>query len=531
MSNQKRKPMSFIKWIINVNLFSIILAGVLMSIMCGIFISKRTNTDYQDIARTSCIHVAELLNSLTEDDFKYDAEKQTLTKGNFPITEDVFNNIKKAEEGINHTIFWGNERVISNIKDDTGKSVVGTTLTDSSIIDIVKKDGYYTASNIDIYGNKFSVCYYPLYNGNEMVAMVFAGVNQGEVNFLVIRDVITAVVIAFIIAIVISLLIIYMITSKTKVFGINLSNASSLAESKQETVNNLGISTNDNMQQINLAIEQVAQAVTQQASHTEEIMGNMEEFGSSIDIIMNQVENTSDLAKESINLIDELKTQLNELEEVSAENNNDIISISKQIQEDSNAVSNISQIIDVINDIAFQITILSFNASVEAARAGEAGKGFAVVAGSIKELSDKTKESLEQITGIVESVNEKMISTSNSSNELIEKNNKVIETLADTRARINVVVDSFDSIIESVDKISAESDTIIASKNQVVETVSSLAAASEENAAMSEEIKATSDEVITSTQTLLNEIDRLSDIVDTIDTVKNLFSEKLVSST
>ena len=80
-----------------------------------------------------------------------------------------------------------------------------------------------------------------------------------------------------------------------------------------------------------------------------------------------------------------------------------------------NAVKNISEKIDIINDIAFQTNILALNAAVEAARAGEHGKGFAVVASEIQKLAEKSKHSAADI---IECASASFNATANSS-ELI----------------------------------------------------------------------------------------------------------------
>lgn len=521
-----KKSMSMVKWMIVANLVSILVVGFVLSLTSALTISNRVGKDYQQIAKTASMHVAKLLDETAEGDYRYDDASGQLYKGDFLIDDCAFKAVNSEDSDIQHTIFWGTTRVISDIKDDQGNSVVGSELADLSIWEAVKSEGMFVDKNITLYGHKYTVCYYPLKNGNQVVGMVFTGAKQDASNEAIILSSIFVIVLTLILAAVICVVVINLINKRAKKFGENLTEASDIAEEKKSSVTQLGKTTGENMEQINVAIEQITEAVTAQASHTEEIMGSMEEFGGNIDAIIDNVENTSSIVRNSMEIVDVLKRKLNDLEIVMNKNSETIQTVSKQIEEDSESVNSIGKIIDIINDIAFQITILSFNASVEAARAGEAGKGFAVVADSIKDLSDKTKGALDEIGTIITDVNGKMIETASSSSELVEENQQVITALAETKERMNEVTIAFDNISSNIVEISDQSTAVVASKNEVMSTVSSIAAASEENAAMTEEVKATSDEVINSTQYLLDEIERLQEITNIIDSVKLLFSDK-----
>lgn len=523
MSNSKKK--SFVQWILSINLLSIVIVGIAMAVVIAIFITYRTNTDYKEIATASCVDFANMLDSLSDEDFAYDEDNGILTKGDAVITDAPFKKSQKFNENIHHTIFWGDTRVITDVKDNSGKLVVGTKLTDNTIIEAVKRNGIYTANNITIYGSKYTVCYYPLKNGNNIVGYMFTGVKQDDANGHIVLNIVLAVVITIILAFVIISFVVKAVTAKAAAFEDKFKQVVDTVSSKSGTVTALSHQTNENMEQINVAIGQMSLAITQQAANTQEIIETMDDFGRNLDGISSHVDKTSNITKDSIKLMDELENELTSLENASKESSREIVAITERIEEDNEVVGKIGQIVGLINDIAFQIKLLSFNASVEAARAGDAGKGFAVVADSIKSLSDKTQESINDIAVTIKEVNNKLLATVDASNELMEKNDEMISVLAATKERMGAVTGSFTKITENVDMIQNESVSIVAAKDQVLQTLSSFAATSEENAAMSEEIAATSATVINDNSRLVGEVDSLYVISDIIDEVKKDFAE------
>ncbi|MGB9859636.1 MAG: methyl-accepting chemotaxis protein [Moorellaceae bacterium] len=86
----------------------------------------------------------------------------------------------------------------------------------------------------------------------------------------------------------------------------------------------------------------------------------------------------------------------------------DSVSVSEEMGEFREAVSQVDHIIASIGQISQRTRLLSLNAAIEAARAGEHGRGFAVVAGEVKQLSDRTQQAVEQTGAILNSIREKM---------------------------------------------------------------------------------------------------------------------------
>ena len=96
-----------------------------------------------------------------------------------------------------------------------------------------------------------------------------------------------------------------------------------------------------------------------------------------------------------------VQKRLQELEGLIINGNQEMEQLRDVVSQVENMSSDIKDIIATIESIAFQINILSLNASVEAARVGESGKGFAVVAGEIGSLASKTSDASKQIAELI----------------------------------------------------------------------------------------------------------------------------------
>ena len=171
MKTEKTNNNSFIRWMVMVNMISIIIVGFYLAANTGVFLAIRTNADYRGTAIATSVNVAHVLESMSDDDFEYFPESGILKKGDIIITDEAFKKSLEYDENIHHTIFWGNTRIITDVKNNNGRTVVGTTLDDQKIINAINRDGIYTANNVPIYGSKYTVCYYPLKMVRKLLVM------------------------------------------------------------------------------------------------------------------------------------------------------------------------------------------------------------------------------------------------------------------------------------------------------------------------------------------------------------------------
>lgn len=214
-----------------------------------------------------------------------------------------------------------------------------------------------------------------------------------------------------------------------------------------------------------------AQALSQgSAQQTDAILGltsQIEDISERVNSTAAAARNTSDIVKETGMRITECSREMDNM-----------LSSMRDINESS---TEISKIIKVIDDIAFQTNILALNAAVEAARAGAAGKGFAVVADEVRNLAAKSAEAASRTTSLIER-----------SVENVERGSRIAQ---DTARVLQAVVESASKIDTEVSKISRESDMQAEEINKVTHGVEQISAVVQSNTATAEESAAASEQL------------------------------------
>ncbi len=239
----------------------------------------------------------------------------------------------------------------------------------------------------------------------------------------------------------------------------------------------------------------LANTSTAMAQDVSDISSNVAELGS---IMERSVASAAALSDASAQIGDVTKEGNKVVEELADINDKSLAafqSIFDAISAVEKSAAEISSASEMISSIANQTNLLSLNASIEAARAGDAGKGFAVVADEIRQLSDQSKESVDQINEILGRLQESTngaIEKSNVVKNMVDKQNEAVSQTRESFSSIVASVETVENAIEDIEKINVE----LNDKSRVIEeSVSSLSAISEENAATSEELSATAQTV------------------------------------
>lgn len=221
---------------------------------------------------------------------------------------------------------------------------------------------------------------------------------------------------------------------------------------------------------------QLSQGSADLASATVEQASAVDALSSLVDMIAEKTRNNANAASRARDLSSFAK-------ESAEEGNRSMGGLLESMGEIDSASANITKIMGVIDDIAFQTNILALNAAVEAARAGKYGKGFAVVADEVRNLARRCSEAAKESALYIEESIRKVKNGSDIANETAETLGKIMENSSEIAGLVERIAATSREQTEGI-------DTIQKNVQQVARVVQVNSASSQESAATSEELSA-----------------------------------------
>ena len=218
---------------------------------------------------------------------------------------------------------------------------------------------------------------------------------------------------------------------------------------------------------------------------TEQQAASLEETAATLDQITVTVQKSSEGAENARKLVNTARDD--------AETNGGIVNKALEAMGDIEKSSGeISQIISVIDEIAFQTNLLALNAGVEAARAGEAGQGFAVVASEVRALAQRSATAAKEIKALIAK-----------SSDQVATGSQLVNATGETLHRIAGRVVEISAVVEEIASGAGEQSVAL---RQLNATVGQMDKVTQQNAAMAEQTTAAS-------HSLSQEIQNLSQLI------------------
>jgi methyl-accepting chemotaxis protein len=249
----------------------------------------------------------------------------------------------------------------------------------------------------------------------------------------------------------------------------------------QETMTTVAANTSG----ISTGADEIAQASDDLSKRTEQQAASLEETAAALDQITATVKKTASGAKQASDVVTATKTEAEHSGVVVGE----AVQAMGQIEKSS---QQISQIIGVIDEIAFQTNLLALNAGIEAARAGDAGRGFAVVAQEVRALAQRSADAAKEIKALISASSQQV----SQGVDLVGQTGKALQSIVVKVAEIDVLVS----------EISASAQEQATGLNEVNTAVNQMDQVVQQNAAMVEEATA-------ACHSLKNETDDLTRLI------------------
>ena len=237
----------------------------------------------------------------------------------------------------------------------------------------------------------------------------------------------------------------------------------------QESLTRTVATVRRGVDEINVGSREISAGNTDLSSRTEQQAASLEETAASMEQLASTVKQNADNARQANQLAASAS-------DVAERGGSAVAEVVNTMQGISASSRKISEIVSVIDGIAFQTNILALNAAVEAARAGEQGKGFAVVAGEVRSLAQRSAQAAKEIKGLIED----SVTKVGAGSQQVER----------AGATMQEIVASVKRVTDIMGEISAASEEQSSGIDQVNRAVSQMDEVTQQNAALVEEAAA-----------------------------------------
>lgn len=280
------------------------------------------------------------------------------------------------------------------------------------------------------------------------------------------------------------------------------SNISNVSE-KMEILENTTQKTMVSMEEVAQGTNDTSESIQLQLEKTGEIQNSISAVENASRAIASNIEETQNELISSQGNIDQLIKHVNISNEANA-------NVSRELETLNTYTDQMQSIIEMINGVTTQTSLLSLNASIEAARAGEAGRGFAVVASEISNLATQTQQATVDITSLINSISSEL-------SQVINVIEQMIKNAEEQNIAANNTAKSFAEITNRTNQIAQQAGQMNHLVSDLTEANSVIAKGIETISAATEEVTAHSNETLESTSENNQITDEVSSIIEKLN--------------
>ncbi len=453
------------------------------------------------------------------------------------------------------TIFNGDTRVATTVKNSSGQRAVGTKASEAIINNVINQGNFFVGE-ATVMGEQHYAAYQPIKDvTGKTIGMLFVGVGVKEMNDMLIDLILSSTALAILVIVILCAVVSNffigriikrlneVVGAMKKISGGNL-RINDLEIKSEDEIGLLAESANDMKYRLKHLLTNIAECSERVAASSEELTAGTQQTNESIVMVARSMEvmtsgtvdqeKTVQILEERIqdmrDRMDDLRKTAKEMEKIAQdsasnasvgkEKVNAAIEVMKNIAEQVSSSAKIigelgkrsdeiGQIVETISGIAGQTNLLALNAAIEAARAGEHGKGFAVVAEEVRKLAEQSSEAADNISKLIATIQ----ADTTSAVESIEQGNQSVkegtQSVAETGEAFHDIETQAAKLNENVGKSLENINAVDASNKEIktaVDKVKEIAVKASENAtsisAATQEQTATMNEVADASKVL-----------------------------
>ena len=228
-----------------------------------------------------------------------------------------------------------------------------------------------------------------------------------------------------------------------------------------ERVRNAAIDVSSSANEILLSAEEMTSGAMQQDQEITNTSSAVEELTVSMKQVSNNAEASAEAARRALDAAEQGNRAVRDTLEGMQRIRSSVQATAKKIKSLGDRSLEISEIINVINDITEQTNLLALNAAIEAARAGEAGRGFAVVADEVRKLAEHSRTATKDIAALIKAIQ----AETNEAVVVMEEGTKEVEVGARLADQAGKALEAISSVVRQSAELVQEIS--LASKQQV----------------------------------------------------------------